>query len=139
LLHGVGNRPRDSEVDVSLIYGDYYFLEALVRYLTLPPPTGAGARPYGEGFRLYPNEPNPFRGETQVIYVLPRETRVSLAVYDVRGRRVRGLANDLRARGSHSARWDGRDERGRKVGPGVYFLRLQTRESTLSRKITVSR
>jgi hypothetical protein len=32
LLHGVGNRPSNSEVDVSLIYADYYFLEALLRY-----------------------------------------------------------------------------------------------------------
>ena len=32
LGHAVGSRPANSEVDVSLIYGDYYFLEALVRY-----------------------------------------------------------------------------------------------------------
>lgn len=32
LLHGVGSRPHKSEVDVSLIYGDYYFIEALLRY-----------------------------------------------------------------------------------------------------------
>ena len=32
LNHAVGNMPRKGEVDVSLIYGDYYFLEALLRY-----------------------------------------------------------------------------------------------------------
>jgi len=32
LLHGVGSKPHNSEIDVSLIYGDYYFLEALLRY-----------------------------------------------------------------------------------------------------------
>ncbi len=31
LLHGVGNEPANSEVHVSLIYSDYYFLEALGR------------------------------------------------------------------------------------------------------------
>jgi unsaturated chondroitin disaccharide hydrolase len=35
LLHSVGHRPRDSEVDVALNYADYYFVEALLRYLEL--------------------------------------------------------------------------------------------------------
>lgn len=33
LLHGTGNKPRGKEVDVSLVYGDYYFVEALMRLL----------------------------------------------------------------------------------------------------------
>ena len=32
LMHGVGHRPANGEVDVPLNYGDYYFLEALVRF-----------------------------------------------------------------------------------------------------------
>jgi unsaturated chondroitin disaccharide hydrolase len=39
LLHGVGNLRAGHEVGVSLIYGDYYFVEALHRYLTFPEPT----------------------------------------------------------------------------------------------------
>lgn len=40
LLHGVGNQPAGKEVNVGLIYGDYYFLEALLRYRKLVPQTG---------------------------------------------------------------------------------------------------
>jgi len=32
LKHGVGHLPAKSEVDVPLTYGDYYFIEALIRY-----------------------------------------------------------------------------------------------------------
>jgi rhamnogalacturonyl hydrolase YesR len=32
LMHSTGNKPRDSEVDVPLIYADYYFIESLIRY-----------------------------------------------------------------------------------------------------------
>jgi unsaturated chondroitin disaccharide hydrolase len=35
LLHSTGNKPESSQVDVSLIYGDYYFTEALIRYLAV--------------------------------------------------------------------------------------------------------
>ena len=31
LLHATGHKPENSEVDVSMIYGDYYFIEALMR------------------------------------------------------------------------------------------------------------
>ena len=33
LAHGTGSRPHNSEVDVSLIYGDYYYIEALMRLM----------------------------------------------------------------------------------------------------------
>jgi unsaturated chondroitin disaccharide hydrolase len=42
LLHGVGNLPAHQEVDVSLIYGDYYFIEALLRFKQRPMPAAAG-------------------------------------------------------------------------------------------------
>jgi hypothetical protein len=32
LKHGVGHKPAGTEVDVPLTYGDYYFIEALMRY-----------------------------------------------------------------------------------------------------------
>jgi unsaturated chondroitin disaccharide hydrolase len=38
LLHGVGNQPAGKEINVGLIYGDSYFLEALLRYRKLVPP-----------------------------------------------------------------------------------------------------
>ena len=37
LMHSVGNKPRDSEVDVPLIYADYYYIESCMRKLRLDP------------------------------------------------------------------------------------------------------
>ena len=45
LLHGTGHKPGGTEIDVSLIYGDYYFLEALLRYRRGVPAAAAAARP----------------------------------------------------------------------------------------------
>ena len=38
LMHGVGHLPGNSEIDVPLNYGDYYFLEGLLRFKRLANP-----------------------------------------------------------------------------------------------------
>jgi len=51
---------------------------------------------------------------------------VRLALYDVRGRCVRILLNEETAAGSHMVRWDGRDQAGRRLGAGVYQVRMDS-------------
>lgn len=84
---------------------------------------------------LFQNQPNPFSPETRIEFDLPRAGRVELKVYAVRGRLVRTLVEDRRAAGSHSVRWDGRDEAGRKVASGVYFYNLAAPGINESRKM----
>lgn len=64
--------------------------------------------------------------EAQVrYYVMVIESgRVSIEVLDLGGRRVRALSSDLRGQGSHSEPWDGRDDRGALVTPGIYVCRV---------------
>jgi len=50
---------------------------------------------------------------------------VELAVYNIRGQRVRTLLNEYRAAGKHEVVWQGRDDTGRPVASGVYFLRMK--------------
>jgi len=73
---------------------------------------------------LGPARPNPARGSAVFRYELPRESRVTLSVFDASGRRVRAIVDGRRGAGAHVARWDGRDEDGRRVTSGVYFFRL---------------
>ena len=84
--------------------------------------------------------PNPFRATTRLAFDLPATGRAELAVYDVAGRRVTTLLRgDRVAAGSHRATWDGRDEAGRQVATGVYFVKLVTAEGTRTRKVTFVR
>jgi alpha-tubulin suppressor-like RCC1 family protein len=68
--------------------------------------------------------PNPSFGRAALTFALPREARVTLAVYDVGGRRVRTLVDESRPAGTHVATWDGRGDGGTASLAGVYFVRL---------------
>ena len=81
-------------------------------------------RPSGDEPDLYPNHPNPFRTATTITYRLPRRARVTLAVYDVRGRRVRTLVSRHQPAGRHTTTWDGRDADGAPLAAGVYLYQL---------------
>jgi hypothetical protein len=81
--------------------------------------------------------PHPVRGATRFDYALPRDERVTLAVYDARGRRVRRLLDGVRRAGAASASWDRHDDAGREVPPGIYFARLHAGGMTRVRKIIV--
>ena len=80
--------------------------------------------------------PNPFRGEARFEFQLGREQSVELVVHDLLGREVRVLS---RARtwpaGAHSLAWDGRNDNGRIVSAGVYFVRLRLAERDFTRTI----
>ena len=86
----------------------------------------AGNRP-ARLLQLRQNAPNPFAGRTTIGFDLARGEHVTLRVFDVTGRVVRTLANGAEMQpGSHRVEWDGRDDRGAKLGAGLYFCRLET-------------
>ena len=75
---------------------------------------------------LLANRPNPFNPETAIDYELPGVEKVVLEIYNLQGQLVRQLVDGMRSGGRHRAVWDGRDARGKRVGSGVYFYRLET-------------
>ena len=84
---------------------------------------------------LAPPSPNPFRGSAALRFGLSRAGEVRLELFDVGGRRVRNLAEGMRSAGSHLVPWDGRDDGGRPVGAGIYFVRLVTPAGTYRSRI----
>ena len=82
-------------------------------------------------------QPNPCRALTRLTFALARDEAVSVAIYDLNGRRVRELANGRLRAGSHMLPWDARDANGAPVENGVYWLRVASESGDLSRKVTV--
>jgi len=84
--------------------------------------------------------PNPARANTNVRFFLPGGELASLAVFDVRGRKVRTLAErGLFSSGLHEFQWRGDDERGAPVPSGIYFLRLDGVAGLEVRKLLLTR
>jgi YVTN family beta-propeller protein len=70
--------------------------------------------------------PNPFRSRVELRFQLSKPGRVSVAVYDVLGRRVRQLARDQAfAPGWHALAWDGLRSNGTRSAAGIYFIRME--------------
>ena len=90
-------------------------------------------------FRVSHAWPNPFRNRTTLRVSLRRPESVTFRVLDVLGRTVRVYATDGRATREYAFTWDGRDATGRRVPAGIYFLRVETRESQVLRKVCVVR
>ena len=78
---------------------------------------------------------NPAPGAFPLRFGLAQRAHVTLAILDPAGRRVRTLARGEFEAGEHAAPWDGRDEDGRAVAPGLYFARFETAGFTATRRI----
>jgi glycosidase len=88
-------------------------------------------------FGLQPNFPNPFNPVTEIRFTIGGSAAVAaeLQVFNVLGQRVRLLLQENKNPGRYRVVWDGRDDRGRALGAGVYFYTLTAGSFTRSRKM----
>lgn len=88
---------------------------------------------------LLPCEPNPAQGSTRIGFSLARGGMATLEIYDVAGRLVRTLLSGEKPEGTSSVIWDGCNNKGRQLGAGTYFYRLQTESGVMTRKMLLVR
>ena len=88
-----------------------------------------------EQFALHQNYPNPFNPTTTIRFDLPEHSQVQIVIYDVMGREVVRIVDEVRQVGYHQVIWDGRDGRGAQVASGIYFARLVTPKYSKVRKM----
>lgn len=84
-------------------------------------------------FFLSQNYPNPFNPETNIDYVIPKETFVNISLYDVTGRKIRELVNEKKQPGYYTVKL-----KGKELSSGIYFYRLlTTRGYSAVKKISI--
>jgi hypothetical protein len=88
-------------------------------------------------FVLENNYPNPFNPATTLAYSVPRESNVSLVIYNILGQKVRTLVNDFKNAGRYTVTWNGLDDSGSAVSSGIYFYSLVSGDVTLVKKMVM--
>ena len=70
---------------------------------------------------------------------IPKSSPVDLRVYDVRGALVRRVVTRDLAPGFHRIAWNGRNEAGRQVGSGIYFMQMKAGGKVITERVAVVR
>lgn len=78
------------------------------------------------------NYPNPFNPSgagrsptTTISFALPKDSKVELSVYNIKGQKVKTLLREAFESGNHSIIWNGDDDSGNSVSSGIYFYKLK--------------
>lgn len=83
--------------------------------------------------------PNPTRGGTgRIRFQAPQGRSLRLGLFDVQGRRIRRILATQNPSPSGLIPWNGRDDRGRPISPGIYYLRLETEHRTAQTPVVLA-
>jgi hypothetical protein len=88
---------------------------------------------------LADNFPNPFNPVTRLKFGLAKKGHVSIRIYDVSGRLVRILIDEIRDAGSYEAVWDGTNGGGMATASGIYFCRMEAPDYERTLKMVLLR
>jgi flagellar hook assembly protein FlgD len=82
-------------------------------------------------------KPNPLNPKADISFTLTQPGRVTIMIYDLRGRLVRRVLDENRAAGAQSVPWNGSDASERHVASGTYYVRIQAAQGQEVRAVTV--
>lgn len=86
-------------------------------------------------YSLFQNYPNPFNPVTSIDYNLPRQSHVTIEIFNLTGQLVRKLVDETKAAGEYRIEWDGRDSNNRQLATGIYFYRLRAGDYVETREM----
>jgi hypothetical protein len=83
--------------------------------------------------------PNPISRDGTVSFLLPKTDHVSLELYNIAGRLINTLVDQILEPGHYTAKWDRKDRYGHHVASGIYFLKLTAGDYSATEKLLLIR
>lgn len=81
------------------------------------------------------NYPNPFNSNTTIEFKVPHSAFLNLSVYNIQGQKIRDLVHEFKRAGTYTVDWDGNNNFGNKVSPGIYFCEIWSKEFAARKKM----
>jgi choice-of-anchor B domain-containing protein len=126
---------RNGYIYVSDIEGDLTVL-AFDSLATGTEENSTFRNPHSE-LSLLQNYPNPFYSSTTIRYSLSRPGQVQLSVYNLLGQEVKRLVDGFQPADSYETIWDGKDSEGLSLTSGIYFYRIVSEGSGMTKRLTL--
>lgn len=126
-------------------YYDFFkipeFKEA-IELFTEEPQTGLISkqkRPEIKSLTIFPNYPNPFNANTTIRYFLSQSGRITIRIFDIRGRQVATLLDEDKDSNHHSILWNGKTNSGEDAASGIYFCQIRAGNEIRTIKLVLIR
>ena len=88
-------------------------------------------------FKLNQNYPNPFNPITKISYELASDGFVKISIFDMKGKEVKTLIENVQLSGKHSVIWNATDNNAQPVSAGLYLYKIQNKGKTKTRKMVL--
>ena len=86
-------------------------------------------------YKVYDTFPNPFNPSTTLNYFLPKSIMLKIVIYDIHGRVINNLYDGYQEAGNKSVTWPAKNDAGRPVSAGLYFLILEAEDFRDTKKM----
>jgi len=90
-------------------------------------------------FSLIGNYPNPFNPSTNIEFNLETGSTISIDIFNLLGQKIKSIQNGYLTNGKHSVKWNGKDEKGKSVGSGLYFARISDGKMSVTQKLILEK
>ncbi len=90
---------------------------------------------FPDKYSLSQNYPNPFNHSTVICYSLPKQSDVTISIFNLLGQNVKKIENKNQTAGQHEINWDGTGQSGRAVASGIYFYQIEAGDYNESKKM----